>query len=51
MYAEGRLIRTEMGYFSRKLVGGKKVNCFITGITDAKVGEVSKACQQLVVAR
>lgn len=48
---EGQRMGSEMGYFSRKLVGGKKLNCFISGIDDTQVNQVATACAKLASAR
>lgn len=49
-FTDGTRAGTSMGYFSRRVVGGKKVNCFISGISDKVMNDVLKACQSVKVA-
>lgn len=49
-YTDGTRAGTSMGYFSRRVVGGKKVNCFISGVSDKLMSDVLKACQSVKVA-
>lgn len=49
-YTDGTRAGTSMGYFSRRVVGGKKINCFISGVSDKVLTDVLKACQSVKVA-
>ncbi len=42
---------TGMGYFARKVVAGKKLNCLIAGASEAGLGKVIEACKTVASAK
>lgn len=46
----GNVQATYLGYFSHRVVAGKKVNCFVSGLDDDQLDDVERACQSLKVA-
>jgi hypothetical protein len=50
-YQDGTSAGTEMGYFSRKVVGGKKYNCLLSGLSQKKLEAVITACDSIAAAK
>ncbi len=50
-YQDGTSAGTEMGYFSRVVVGGKKYNCLLSGLSQKKLEAVISACDSIAVAK
>ncbi|GEM_PF-2871766 len=50
-YQDGTSAGTEMGYFSRVVVGGKKYNCLLSGLSQKKLEAVISACDSIVAAK
>ena len=50
-FQDGTSAGTEMGYFSRKVVGGKKYNCLLSGLSQAKLDAVITACDSIAPAK
>ncbi len=50
-YQDGTRGGTEMGYFSRKVISGKKINCLIAGTSEAGLGKVIDACKTVAMAK
>lgn len=50
-FQDGTSAGTEMGYFSRKVVGGKKYNCLLSGLSQKKLDAVITACDSITVAK
>lgn len=50
-FTDGSRGGNQMGYFSRKVVQGKKYNCFIAGITEKRLGDIVKTCATIAKAR
>lgn len=50
-YQDGTSAGTEMGYFSRKVVGGKKYNCLLSGLSQKKLEAVIDACDSIAPAK
>jgi hypothetical protein len=50
-YNDGTRGGNQMGYFARKNVSGKKVNCFISGLSDRGISRVVEACKTVATAK
>jgi hypothetical protein len=51
-FQDGTSAGTEMGYFSRKVVGGKKYNCLLSGLGSQKaLDAVISACDSIAPAK
>ena len=50
-FQDGTSAGTEMGYFSRKVVGGKKYNCLLSGLSQKKLEAVIEACESIAPAK
>lgn len=50
-FQDGTSAGTEMGYFSRKVVGGKKYNCLLSGLSQKKLDAVIEACDSIAPAK
>ena len=50
-FNDGSSAGTEMGYFSRKVVGGKKYNCLLSGLSQKKLEAVIDACDSIAPAK
>lgn len=50
-FQDGTSAGTEMGYFARKVVGGKKYNCLLSGLSQKKLDAVIDACESIAPAK
>ncbi len=50
-FESGASAGTEMGYFSRKVVGGKKYNCLLSGLSQKELDAVIDACDSIAAAK
>lgn len=50
-FTDGTRVGSERGYFARKNVGGKQVNCLISGVSDSALSRVIEACKTVATAK
>ena len=50
-FNDGTSAGTEMGYFSRRVVGTRKINCFLSGLRGQEaLNDLVKACNSIAAA-